>query len=156
MSAFTTGRVLVTSRAYTLLDNGSTYGTLLPPLGATQSAAAGETLEILGPTGAPTSRTNLALVNLDGVGPAAIHVQVLDEKGDLLDSFDQTVPPESGIQVNDLFRARGLGDGPRAALIKVTLTSGIVAAYATTIDSEPKTSSRNCGNSGPTARTVMA
>jgi hypothetical protein len=134
MNAFPTGRVLVTSRAYTLLDDGSTYGTLLPPLGVSQLAVAGESLEIFGPVGAAASRTNLALVNLDSYASADVHVQVLNDHGGLLDSFDQAVAPQNGVQVNDIFRVRRLGDGPGGVLIKVTPASGIVAAYATMID----------------------
>jgi hypothetical protein len=148
-SAFPTGRVLVTSRAYTLLDDGSTYGTLLPPLGATQSAAAGETLEILGPIGAHTSRTNLALVNLVSYESANVHVQILDARGNILDSFDQVVAPGNGVQINDLFRLRGLGDGPGAALIRVSPSSGTIAAYATVIDNGTNDPVYFAGNLAP-------
>jgi hypothetical protein len=148
-SAFPTGRVLVTSRAYTLLDDGSTYGTLLPPLGVTQSATAGETLEILGPIGANTSRTNLALVNLVSFLPANVNVQILDARGNILDSFDQAVAPGNGAQMNDLFRLRGLGDGPGAALIRISPSSGTIAAYATVIDNGTNDPVYFAGNLAP-------
>jgi hypothetical protein len=148
-SAFPTGRVLVTSRAYTLLDDGSTYGTLLPPLEATQSATAGETLEILGPIGAQTSRTNLALVNLVSFLPANVNVQILDARGNILDSFDQAVAPGNGFQMNDFFRLRGLADGPGAALIRVSPSSGTIAAYATTIDNATNDPVYFAGNLAP-------
>ncbi len=135
-SGFPTGGVLVTSRTYAAREDGSTYGMALPPLRASQTATPGETLEILGPTGAPTLRTNLALVQLSRYigGPPGVRVQILDETGNVLDSFDQPVPAGNGLQLNDLFRARGLGNGPKAALIRLTPSSGILAAYATTID----------------------
>jgi hypothetical protein len=148
-SAFPTGRVLVTSRAYTLLDDGSTYGTLLPPLGVSQSAAVGETLEILGSIGAHTSRTNLALVNLVSYESASVHVQILDGRGSILDSFDQVVAPGNGVQINDIFRARGLGDGPGAALIRVSPSSGTIAAYATVIDNGTNDPVYFAGNLAP-------
>ena len=148
-SEFVTGRVLVTSRTYTVREDGSTYGMLVPPLDAAQTATAGETLEILGPTGASSSRTNLALVSLAGYSSASVHVQILDDKGSLLDSFDQIVPPENGLQLNDLFRARGLGDGPKAALIRLSPSSGILAAYATTIDNATNDPVYFAGNLAP-------
>jgi hypothetical protein len=148
-SGFPNGRVLVTSRTYTVREDGSTYGMLVPPLDAAQTATAGETLEILGPTGASSSRTNLALVSVAGYSPASVHVQILDDKGSLLDSFDQTVPPENGLQLNDLFRARGLGDGPKAALIRLSPSSGILAAYATTIDNATNDPVYFAGNLAP-------
>ncbi len=138
-SGFPNGGALVTSRTYATRGDGSTYGMALPPLRPSQTATPGETLEILGPTGAPTLRTNLALVQLSrwnpGGPPRVVLVQILDEAGKLLDSFDQPVPAGNGLQLNDLFRARGLGDGPKAVLIRLTPSSGILAAYATTIDS---------------------
>lgn len=133
-SGFPNGRVLVTSRAYTVRDGGSTYGMLVPPLSALQIATTGDTLEILGPTGGASLRTNLALVELGGANPATVHVQILDDQGLPLSSFDQSVTPGGSFQINDLFRSRGLGDGPRAALIRVSPSGGKVAAYATTID----------------------
>jgi hypothetical protein len=146
-SGFPNGRVLVTSRTYTVQEDGSTYGMLVPPLGVAQTAAAGETLEILGPTGAPSLRTDLSLLN--GGASAVVHVQILDDQGSLLDSFDQAVPAGIGLQLNDLFRARGLGDGPKAALIRLSPSSGILAAYATTIDNATNDPVYFAGNLAP-------
>ena len=137
-SGFPSGGVSITSRTYTLLPDGSTYGMLVPPLVASQIVGPGETLEILGPTGGAASRTNLSLVKLD-YRPGVVHVEIHGENGTLLDEFDQVVPAKGGVQVNDLFRTRGLGDGPRAALLRLSLPPGDpssvrLAAYATTID----------------------
>jgi hypothetical protein len=88
-------------------------------------------------------------VSVAGYSPASVHVQILDDKGSLLDSFDQTVPPENGLQLNDLFRARGLGDGPKAALIRLSPSSGILAAYATTIDNATNDPVYFAGNLAP-------
>jgi hypothetical protein len=44
------------------------------------------------------------------------------------------VPSAGGVQINDIFHARGLGDGPRAALIRVSPISGLIGAYATMND----------------------
>lgn len=150
-TGFPTGGVLVTSRTYTLREDGATYGMVLPPLRTSQTATPGETLEILGPTGAPSLRTNLALVQLSTYldGPPGVHVQILDERGSILDSFDQVVPAGIGLQLNDLFRARGLGDGPKAALIRLSPSSGILAAYATTIDNATNDPVYFAGNLAP-------
>ena len=138
LSGFPDGGVAVTSRTYTLLPDGSTYGMLVPPLTPAQVAGAGETLEILGATGGPGSRTNLSLVKLDPT-PGRVVVRIIDESGELLDGFDSELPAYAGVQIDDLFRARGLGDGPKAALIRVSFAPGErygsrLAAYATTID----------------------
>lgn len=137
-SGFPDGGVAATSRTYTLLPDGSTYGMLVPPLTPAQVAGAGETLEILGPTGGAGSRTNLSLVKLDP-SPGRVDVRIFDESGALLDGFERELPAYGGVQVDDLFRARGLGDGPKAALIQVSFAPGErygsrLAAYATTID----------------------
>ncbi len=137
-TGFPNGGVSTSSRTYTLLPDGSTYGMLVPPLVASQIAGSGETLEILGPTGGAAYRTNLAFVKLD-YRSSTVHVRILDETGALLDAFDQEVPGRGGVQLIDLFRTRGLGDGPRAALLRLSLPAegpyGVrLAAYATTID----------------------
>lgn len=137
-SGFPDGGVAVTSRTHTLLPDGSTYGMLVPPLTPAQVAAAGETLEILGATGGSSSRTNLSLVKLDQT-PGRVDVRIFDESGALLDGFERELPGYGGVQIDDLFRARGLGDGPKAALIRVSFAPGErygsrLAAYATTID----------------------
>lgn len=150
-SGFPNGGVLVTSRAYVAREDGSTYGMVLPPLRASQTATPGEVLEILGSSGGPSLRTNLALVQLSTYldGPASVRIQILGEAGSVLDSFDQEVPAGTGLQLNDLFRTRGLGDGPKAALIRVTPSSGVLAAYATTIDNGTNDPVYFAGNLAP-------
>lgn len=82
-------------------------------------------------------------------GPASVRIQILGEAGSVLDSFDQEVPAGTGLQLNDLFRTRGLGDGPKAALIRVTPSSGVLAAYATTIDNGTNDPVYFAGNLAP-------
>jgi hypothetical protein len=129
--------VRVTSRAYTVRPDGGTYGVPLPPLNSFQMAGAGESIELFGALGGPGFRTNLALVEMtpfaDGRTVRA-RVEVIGDGGATLDAFDVNVPVAGGIQVNDLFRARGLGDGPPAALLRISPAGGLVGAYATTID----------------------
>ncbi|MGA7992223.1 MAG: hypothetical protein WCC53_12360 [Thermoanaerobaculia bacterium] len=131
------GGVRITSRTYTVSPSGGTYGLLLPALNAFQSAGGGESLEILLPAGGAGFRTNLALVDLSaapGSGVVAVKVEVFDEAGVRRDVFETPVPLAGGVQIDDLFRARGLGDGPRSGVIRVSPAGGLVAAYASVID----------------------
>jgi hypothetical protein len=129
--------IRVTSRAYTVLPNGGTYGVPLPPLNAFQMAGPGEAIELFGVLGGPAFRTNLALVDMtafaDGKTVRA-RVEVIADGGAPVDTFDVNVPVAGGIQLDDLFRARGLGDGPPAALIRISPAGGLIGAYATSID----------------------
>jgi hypothetical protein len=129
--------VRVTSRLYTLDPSGGTYGLLIPPLNSFQSAGPGESLEILGPQGGKNFRTNLSLVELTAFPegpPARVRIEIFDDYGALMDSFETSVPIAGGIQLLDIFRARGLGNGPPAALIRVSPLGGLVGAFATTLD----------------------
>jgi len=131
------GGVRVTSRTYTAAPSGGTYGLLLPALNAFQSAGGGESLEILLPAGGAGFRTNLALVDLSaapGSGTVSVKVEVFDDAGVRRDVFETPVPLAGGIQIDDLFHGRGLGDGPRAGVIRVSPAGGLVAAYASVID----------------------
>jgi len=132
------GGVRVTSRTYTAGPSGGTYGLLLPALNAFQSAGGGESLEILLPAGGSGFRTNLALVELTtsfvSGPPVAVRVEVFDEHGILRDRFETPLPLAGGVQIDDLFHGRGLGDGPPAGLIRISPAGGLVAAYASVID----------------------
>ncbi|HKO54786.1 MAG TPA: hypothetical protein VJ276_02840 [Thermoanaerobaculia bacterium] len=129
--------VRVTSRTYTIGEDGGTFGFLMPPLNNFQSAGTGDTLEILGVVGGAGYRTNLGIIELTGFpgGQAAsVRIEIIDNGGKTIDTFTVTVASAGGIQLNDIFRARGFGDGPTAALIRVTPLSGIIGAYATLND----------------------
>lgn len=129
--------VRVTSRAYTVRPDGGTFGVPLPPLNSFQMAGAGESIELFGALGGAGFRTNLALVEMtpfaDGKSVRA-RVEVIGDGGAVLDAFDVNVPVAGGIQLNDLYRARGLGDGPPAALLRISPAGGLVGAYATSLD----------------------
>ena len=130
--------VRVTSRTYNVDENGGTYGFLMPPLNNFQAASAGDTLEIFGAVGDPHFRTNVGIVELSsgfttGTSPT-VKIEIVDHKGVTIDSFTTTVPYAGGAQLNDIFRARGLGDGPAAAIIRISPLNGMVGAYATMID----------------------
>jgi ribosomal protein L25 (general stress protein Ctc) len=133
--------IRVTSRTYSVDDNGGTYGFLMPPFNNFQIGGSGDTLEILGVVGGKGFRTNLGLVECTqpntqlAPGPnVQARIDIIDDKGKTIDSFTMNVPPAGGVQINDIFHARGLGDGPIAALIRITPLSGLFGAYATMND----------------------
>lgn len=134
------GGVRVTSRTYNIDENGGTFGFLTPPMNGFQAAASGETLEILGVIGGKDYRTNLGLVELNtwsggpNTQPASARIEIIDDKGQTIDTFTTNVPIAGGIQINDLFRGRNLGDGPRAALLRISPLRGQIGAYATVTD----------------------
>lgn len=139
-TAFLDATISMTSRTYAALPDGSTYGMAVPPLQRSDAGDPFNALEILGPVGGASLRTNLALVAAFG-SSASVRISIFDESGAKLDTFDQPLPDHGAIQINDLFRARGLGDGPKAALIRVEgippdspYASMSFYAYATTID----------------------
>ena len=132
------GGVRVTSRTWTAGPSGGSYGLLIPALNAFQSAGGGESLEILLPAGGAGFRTNLALVELSSSfvsgAPVRVKVEVFDETGVRRDVFETPLPLAGGVQIDDLFHGRGLGDGPLAGVIRVSPSGGLVAAYASVID----------------------
>ncbi len=139
MSQGTDGEgVRVTSRAYNLLENGGTLGCLIPPLNSFQSAASGESLEILGVVGGDF-RANIGLVELSpsfgGQQQSTnVRIEIIDDRGVMIDSFQVALPSAGGMQINNVFAARGL-TAPKAALIRIKPTGpGLVGAYATLTD----------------------
>jgi hypothetical protein len=129
--------VRVTSRTYTIDDNGGTYGFLMPPLNSFQSGSPGDTLEILGTSLDKRFRTNLGLVDLTPFGgnaPSRAKVSIVDDHGNSLDSFEITLPALGGNQINDLFHARSLPESPTPVLLRVTVIQGSVGAYAAVVD----------------------
>jgi hypothetical protein len=129
--------VRVTSRTYTIDDNGGTYGFLMPPLNSFQSGAPGDTLEILGASLDKRFRTNLGLVDLTpfaGGRPSRARVSIIDDRGQSLDSFEITLPQLGGNQLNDLFHARSLPESSTPVLLRVTVIEGSVGAYMAVVD----------------------
>lgn len=135
-----TSGVRVTSRTYTVDAKGGTYGNLTPPLNGFQLASVGDALEILGAVGGAGQRTNLGLVEMhmwpavQGEEPGSARVELIDNRGRTFDTFTVSVPISGGLQLNDIFRSRGHGDGPEAALIRVIPLRGQFATYATVTD----------------------
>jgi hypothetical protein len=129
--------VRVTSRTYTIDDNGGTFGFLMPPLNSFQSGSPGDTLEILGASLDKRFRTNLGLVDLTpfaGNVQSRAKVSIVDNHGGVLDSFEITLPALGGNQINDLFHARSLPESATPVLLRVTVIQGSVGAYAAVVD----------------------
>lgn len=129
--------VRVTSRTYTVDDNGGTFGFLMPPLNSFQSGGPGDTLEILGASLDKRFRTNLGLIDLtpfSGNRASRATVSVIDDHGTKIDSFDITLPQLGGNQINDLFHARSLPEASTPVLLRVTVIEGSVGAYAAVVD----------------------
>jgi len=129
--------VRVTSRTYNVDANGGTFGFLMPPLNNFQTAGPGDTLEILGAVGDKNFRTNLGIVELTGFpdnNTVSVRVDIIDNAGHQIDSFTTSLAVAGGMQINDIFHQRNLGDGPPAALIRVTPITGMIGAWATIID----------------------
>ena len=128
--------VRVTSRTYAENADGGTYGTAVPPLNSFQSASAGESLEILGVTGETGFHATLSLVDLNAMydgHKAEAKIHIFNEYGLEIDSFDVAFPIAGGMQVDSIFRNPNLVP-PKAALIRVEVKSGLVAAFATLTD----------------------
>jgi hypothetical protein len=130
--------VRVTSRLYSLDPSGKTYGLVMPPLNSFQSASEGEGLEIVGALGGPNFRTNLSLVDPRALTPnlqsSEVLVDIVGPDGQVLSDFQVLVPAGGAFQINDIFRARNLGNGPDVAMFRVRVQKGRVASFATTLD----------------------
>lgn len=128
--------VRITSRTYSVDKNGGTYGFLMPPLNNFQMGTAGDTLEILGAVADPQFRTNIGLVELTSGGggpPANVRIEIVDAIGNPVDTLTANVPMSRGIQLNDIFNARGIDvSGP--VLIRVSPLSGVIGAYGASVD----------------------
>ena len=140
--------VRVTSRTYNIDANGGTFGFLMPPLNNFQSGGSGDTLEILGAVADDRYRTNIGLVELTGFANGAsvpARIEIIGKDGAELDSFTVNVPVAGGMQLNDIFRARGLSY-QGAALIRVTPQSGVIGAYAANVDNRTNDASYLAAN----------
>ncbi|MGH9459463.1 MAG: hypothetical protein ACRD2J_17650 [Thermoanaerobaculia bacterium] len=130
--------VRVTSRTYTVEEDGGTYGLLIPPLNAFQSAGVDEALEILGAIADPGFRTNIALVDLtafpDGRPPHQVDVEIYDAFGTKLDAFVAEVPVASGVQLLDLFGSRELPLDGQPVTIRIAPHSGLIGAFGSMVD----------------------
>lgn len=132
--------VRATSRTYTVEASGATYGSLVPPLNNFQVAAAGDTLEILGAASGAGFRTSIGLVELSPNGgvnlPPSVsaRIRIIDDQRRQLDSFMVTIPRAGGMQLSDVFAARGLTPPAAARIVVEVLDGGLVGAYGSLTD----------------------
>jgi hypothetical protein len=129
--------VRVTSRTYSVDAKGGTYGFLMPPLNSFQSATTADTLEILGASLDRRFRTNIGLVDVTNAFTAATpraRVEIVGTDGKILDTMETNVPSVGGMQINDIFRSRGLNLDGAPVLIRITPLRGMIGAYAATLD----------------------
>ena len=151
MGAFgdTTG-IRITSRTYSVREDGGTFGFLMPPLNNFQSGASGDTLEILGAIADSRYRTNIGLVDLTAFPTgqsATARVEIIGDGGATLDSFSVNFPIAGGMQVNDIFRSRNI-DVVGAVLIRIKPLTGLIGAYATWVDNRTNDSVYLAANLG--------
>ncbi|HEV2721342.1 MAG TPA: hypothetical protein VG323_15070, partial [Thermoanaerobaculia bacterium] len=130
--------VRATARIYTTDANGGTYGFLMPPLNSFQSGAAGDTLEILGASLQARFRTNVGLVDTTRCDACGVkshaRIDIVGDGGAVIDSFETDVPAAGGMQMNDLLHGRGLPDTNAPVIIRITVMSGMIGAYAAVVD----------------------
>lgn len=129
--------IRVTARTYSMDGSGGTYGHLTPPVSGHEIVTS-SSLEIL-VNGGKGSRTNLGIVEMSfepqpRLAPATARVEIIDPAGRTIDDFTVSFPIAGGMQIDDVFRSRGHGDGPAAALIRVTPEHGSITAFATITD----------------------
>lgn len=128
--------VRITSRTYTVDEQGGTYGFLMPALNSFQTAGTQDTLTILGAINDDQFRTNIGLVDMNqalvGQGSRA-RIDIVGTNGLLIDTFEVTLGQAPGMQINDLFNARGIKTkGP--VILRVSPLVGAMGAYATLLD----------------------
>lgn len=128
--------VRVTSRTYTVEASGATYGCLVPPLNSFQIGTFGDTLEILGASAGPGFRTNIGLVDLseNWQQNPIVNVRIVDDQSRVVDSFAVEIPARGGMQINDVFGARGLTPPPASLVIVEIVQGQQIGAYATLTD----------------------
>lgn len=138
--------VRMLARHYNLAPNGGAYGHIVPPFTRLQTAAFGESIEILGVIANSGTRTNLGILEINEPSASAgqplplARVEIIDSRGQTVDSFPVTMPSGNGYLITDLFATRKLTAITGPVLIRVSPIRGLIAAYATVIDTTTKDS----------------
>jgi hypothetical protein len=129
-------QIRVASRSYNITPDGGTYGTMVPLLNSFQIGGTDDVLEILGGIADEGFRFNLGLIETSlAAGPAVpVTITIVDSAGVEIDSFVVDVPQSGGVQVNDVFRARGLIDRNEPLLVRVQTSRGSVGTWASLVD----------------------
>jgi hypothetical protein len=79
-----------------------------------------------------------------------VRIEIVNESGVQIDSFQVPLPAAGGMQINDIFNARGIA-APKAALIRIKPNGpGLVGAYATLTDNGTNDPSFLAANLGAT------
>jgi hypothetical protein len=95
-------------------------------------------LEILGVNAGSDFRANVGLVDLRpswaGANVSEVRISILDQTSTMIDSFIVRVPANGGMQINDIFSARGLTPPPASLIVLNILNGGAIGAYATLTD----------------------
>lgn len=129
------GALRVTSRMYTTLASGGTYGTVIPVLSVLQYAGEGESLEVLTQAGG-NLRVTLNLADMGGGATRRARIRLYDPTGKQLDDFTVTLPGHNrNVLIEDLFRERNL-TAPAAVRIRIdVLDPGmLIGAHALVVD----------------------
>ncbi|MDP9191774.1 MAG: hypothetical protein M3P06_08725 [Acidobacteriota bacterium] len=146
---FTAG-VYVTSRTYSVDASGATYGCLIPPLNAFQTASQNERLEIMLAAG-EGFRTNLAIVRAAERAALSFgqgQIEIYDDAGFLLDRRSFELRSKLGMQINDILAPHD-GLARRAARIVVEVQGpDALAAYATVVDNATNDTTYYAGQLG--------
>ena len=127
--------VRVAARTYVTSKDG-TYGTSVPALNSFQSITAGESLEIFGILAG--FQVSLGLVELSPNQcnfDSTVTISIVDDRGNRLHTFTETVEPAGGLFIADLFKARNVTPPP-ASRIVVTAHDDwtLIGAYAILTD----------------------
>jgi hypothetical protein len=69
------------------------------------------------------------LVAFPSARASRARIEIVDDGGKSLDSFEVSIPSAGGMQINDLFHGRGLPDSGKPVLIRVTTIEGMIGAY---------------------------
>jgi hypothetical protein len=132
------GALRVTSRMYTTLASGGTYGTVIPVLSVLQYAGEGESLEVLTQAGGNLRVTlNLAEMGFRGTSWRA-RIRLFDAAGKEIDNFLVTFPGHGrNIVIEDLFRERNLTAPAAVRIVIDVLDPGmLVGAHALVVDNK--------------------
>lgn len=135
-----TSGVRLTSRTYTVAENGGTYGTLVPPMNSFQNVTGGETLEILTQISGMQLSLGIAELSPNPRGfDARVTIVVVDQAGKAIGTTTATLPSSGGTFIEDLFAKLRIA-APEAARIIVRAhdTSSLIGAYALLTDRETR------------------
>jgi hypothetical protein len=124
-------RLVVTTRTYNLLPDGSTFGQFIPAVPAADALAAGDEGQIIHLAKSVDYRSNLGFVaTTDEAGQ--VTVDLYDPDGDLLGTVERSFAAFEQYQFNNIFGAAG---APAAAVARAVVRSTApIVAYGSVVD----------------------